>query len=117
MKTKFSSISERYRLQCDTFEGLWYVVRELSVRLNNHFNRGKTGGFSIYFSGQVPLQDYFELIENHYEVRRKSSWGNKVDFWGNKIGFGRNKIDFGRKIKLNWGEIKLIWWEINLILG
>ena len=60
--------SERYRLQCDTFEGLWYVTKELANRLNNHYNRGKTGGFSIFFSGQLPLQDFFEILENHYEV-------------------------------------------------
>ena len=47
------------------------MTKELSTRLNNHYNRGKTGGFSIFFSGQVPLQDYFELIENHYEVSKQ----------------------------------------------
>ncbi|KAH3751560.1 hypothetical protein DPMN_186127, partial [Dreissena polymorpha] len=64
-----SKTSNRYRLQCDLFEGLWYVTRELALRLTNHFNKGKVGGFSVYFSGQVPLNDYFDIIETHYEHR------------------------------------------------
>lgn len=64
-----SKTSNRYRLQCDLFEGLWYVTRDLAARLNNHFNKGKTGGFSLYFSGQVPLNDYFDIIDNHFEHR------------------------------------------------
>lgn len=63
-----SKTSNRYRLQCDLFEGLWYVVRELVSRLTGHF-KSKGGGFSVYFSGQVPLNEYFDLIENHFEHR------------------------------------------------
>ncbi|KAL4217063.1 Protein PTHB1 [Mactra antiquata] len=64
-----SKTSNRYRLQCDLFEGLWYVTRDLAARLNSHFNKGTTSGFSLYFSGQVPLNDYFDIIENHFEHR------------------------------------------------
>ncbi|XP_052813611.1 protein PTHB1-like [Mya arenaria] len=64
-----SKTSNRYRLQCDLFEGLWYVVRDLSSRLNNHFNKGNIKGFNVSFTGQVPLNDYFDIIENHFEHR------------------------------------------------
>ncbi|CAC5377885.1 BBS9 [Mytilus coruscus] len=64
-----SKTSQRYRLQCDRFEGMWLIVKELSSRLNNYFNKGKTGSFAIYYSGQVPLQEYFDLIDIHFEFR------------------------------------------------
>ena len=61
-------LSERYRLQSDKFEAMWLIAKELSSRLNNYYNKGKTGGFSIYYSGTVPLQEYFDLIDIHFEV-------------------------------------------------
>lgn len=60
---------ERYRLQCDRFEAMWLMVKELSGRLNSHFNRGKNDNFSLYFASQLPLQEYFDLIDAHFEVR------------------------------------------------
>lgn len=59
---------ERYRLQCDRFEAMWLMVKELSGRLNSHFNRGKNDSFALYFAGQLPLQEYFDLIDAHFEV-------------------------------------------------
>lgn len=59
---------ERYRLQCDRFEAMWLMVKELSGRLNSHFNRGKNDSFALYFASQLPLQEYFDLIDAHFEV-------------------------------------------------
>ncbi|XP_033728305.1 protein PTHB1-like isoform X1 [Pecten maximus] len=64
-----SKTSQRYRLQCDKFEGLWLVTKEMVGRLNNHFSKGKVESYSIYFSSQLPLQEYFDLIDSHFEHR------------------------------------------------
>lgn len=64
-----SKTSQRYRLQCDRFEAMWLMVKELSGRLNSHFNRGKNDSFALYFAGQLPLQEYFDLIDAHFEHR------------------------------------------------
>lgn len=47
---------------------MWLMVKELSGRLNSHFNRGKNDSFALYFAGQLPLQEYFDLIDAHFEV-------------------------------------------------
>lgn len=47
---------------------MWLMVKELSGRLNSHFNRGKSDSFALYFAGQLPLQEYFDLIDAHFEV-------------------------------------------------
>ena len=64
----FFYFPERYRLQCDKFEAMWLIAKELSSRLNNHYNKGKPGSFAVYYSGTVPLQEYFDLIDCHFEV-------------------------------------------------
>ncbi|KAL3855651.1 hypothetical protein ACJMK2_014858 [Sinanodonta woodiana] len=64
-----SKTSQRYRLQCDQWEGMWLVSRELVSRLNSQYNRSKSREFSINFTGQLPLQEYFELIDAHFELR------------------------------------------------
>ena len=61
---------ERYRLQCDKFEAMWLMVKELSGRLNSHFNRSKNDNFALYFASQLPLQEYFDLIDAHFEVSK-----------------------------------------------
>ncbi|XP_041374621.1 protein PTHB1-like [Gigantopelta aegis] len=62
-----SKTSQRYRLQCDYLEAMWLPLRELTLRLNNHFNRAKD--FKIFFDGALPIQEYFDLIDNHFEYR------------------------------------------------
>jgi len=68
MYNTFVVVTERYRIQCDRFEGMWLVTKELMNRLNSHYNKGKTGSFSMYYSSQLPLQEYFDLIDTHFEV-------------------------------------------------
>ena len=72
-KKCFCIFIERYRVQCDKFEGLWLVVHELVMRLKDHFADLKDGvPLRLSFMGPLPLQYYFELIDNHFEVRPNS---------------------------------------------
>ncbi|XP_028409077.1 protein PTHB1-like [Dendronephthya gigantea] len=65
-----SKTSQRYRIQCDKFEGLWLIVHELVTRLKNHFAELKDGvPLRLSFMGPLPLQYYFELIDSHFEQR------------------------------------------------
>lgn len=68
-----SKTSQRYRLQCDRLEAMWIPLRELVARLNQHFNRGKYGDFKVSFDGSLPLQEYFELVDAHFECRMGAS--------------------------------------------
>ncbi|KAK7112873.1 protein PTHB1-like isoform X2 [Littorina saxatilis] len=64
-----SKTSQRYRLQCDRLEAMWIPLKELVSRLNQHFNRGKYGDFRASFDGSLPLQEYYELVDSHFECR------------------------------------------------
>ncbi|KAJ8320825.1 hypothetical protein KUTeg_002412 [Tegillarca granosa] len=65
-----SKTSQRYRLQCDKFEAMWLITKDLVSRLCNHFNlSSKSSGFTVFYSGQLPLQEYFDLIDAHFEHR------------------------------------------------
>lgn len=48
---------------------MWIPLQELIKRLNKHFNRGKIGDFRASFDGSLPMQEYFELIDMHFEVK------------------------------------------------
>jgi len=66
-----SKTSNRYRLQCDLFEGLWPIVDEQIKRLKSHFSTKKEGSpFKASFSGPLPLNEYYELIDGHFEQRQ-----------------------------------------------
>lgn len=62
------SILERYRLQSDSFESMWLPLHELVARLNGHFKRGANSDFRVSFDGALPLQEYFELVDMHFNV-------------------------------------------------
>ncbi|XP_064598108.1 protein PTHB1-like [Liolophura sinensis] len=64
-----SKTSQRYRLQCDNFESMWLITTELVNRLTNHFNRGTSQDFKASFSGAIPLMEYFEVVDRHFECR------------------------------------------------
>ena len=59
---------ERYRIQSELFEDLWLITNELIVRLQEYFEKQGIKDFTCSFSGPVPLQEYFELIDHHFEV-------------------------------------------------
>ncbi|XP_078395911.1 protein PTHB1 isoform X1 [Cetorhinus maximus] len=64
-----SKTSSRYRIQCDQFEDLWLITKELIQRLEESFVREGTKDFRCMFSGPLPLQEYFQLVDRHFELR------------------------------------------------
>ncbi|NWU71421.1 PTHB1 protein, partial [Pterocles burchelli] len=64
-----SKTSQRYRIQSDQLEDLWLITRELTLRLEEHFKKQNCKDFACTFSGSIPLQEYFELIDRHFELR------------------------------------------------
>ncbi|XP_048195445.1 protein PTHB1 isoform X4 [Perognathus longimembris pacificus] len=64
-----SKTSQRYRIQSEQFEDLWLITSELILRLQEHFEKQGTKDFACSFSGSLPLQEYFELIDHHFELR------------------------------------------------
>ncbi|KAM9257884.1 protein PTHB1 isoform 2-T4 [Cariama cristata] len=64
-----SKTSQRYRIQSDQLEDLWLITKELTLRLEEHFKKQNCKDFACTFSGSIPLQEYFELIDQHFELR------------------------------------------------
>uniref|UniRef100_A0A8C7AVD6 Bardet-Biedl syndrome 9 n=1 Tax=Neovison vison TaxID=452646 RepID=A0A8C7AVD6_NEOVI len=64
-----SKTSQRYRIQSEQFEDLWLITNELIIRLQEYFEKQGIKDFACSFSGSVPLQEYFELIDHHFELR------------------------------------------------
>nr|XP_023963582.2 protein PTHB1 [Chrysemys picta bellii] len=64
-----SKTSQRYRIQSEQLEDLWLITKELTFRLQEHFKKENSKDFTCTFSGSVPLQEYFELIDCHFELR------------------------------------------------
>ncbi|XP_019524014.1 PREDICTED: protein PTHB1 [Hipposideros armiger] len=60
---------ERYRIQSEQFEDLWLITSELIIRLQEYFEKQGIKDFACSFSGSMPLQEYFELIDHHFELR------------------------------------------------
>ncbi|XP_066916421.1 protein PTHB1-like [Clytia hemisphaerica] len=66
-----SKQSNRYRLQSDQFEAMWLVLHQFLKRMKEHFKNSNERGtpFKASFQGPVPLPEYFELIDNHFNIR------------------------------------------------
>ncbi|XP_025235493.1 protein PTHB1 isoform X7 [Theropithecus gelada] len=64
-----SKTSQRYRIQSEQFEDLWLITNELILRLQEYFEKQGVKDFACFFSGSMPLQEYFELIDHHFELR------------------------------------------------
>ncbi|XP_050165315.1 protein PTHB1 isoform X2 [Myiozetetes cayanensis] len=64
-----SKTSQRYRIQSDHLEDLWLITKELTRRLEEHFKKQNCKDFACTYSGSIPLQEYFELIDRHFELR------------------------------------------------
>ncbi|XP_058533958.1 protein PTHB1 isoform X2 [Ochotona princeps] len=67
-----SKTSQRYRIQSEQFEDLWLITNELIHRLQEHFEKQGIKDFACSFSGCMPLQEYFELIDHHFELRKNA---------------------------------------------
>ncbi|KAF3692417.1 Protein PTHB1 Bardet-Biedl syndrome 9 protein -like protein [Channa argus] len=64
-----SKTSQRYRIQSDSFEDMWLVVKELVDRFNKHFSKLGVKDFKKSFSGPLPLQEYFLSVDHHFQLR------------------------------------------------
>nr|XP_032806924.1 protein PTHB1 isoform X1 [Petromyzon marinus]XP_032806925.1 protein PTHB1 isoform X1 [Petromyzon marinus] len=64
-----SKTSQRYRVQCDQLDELWLVTSDLVRRLESHFRKLGTADFKCSFMGPLPLQEYFQLLDQHFDVR------------------------------------------------
>lgn len=64
----FFPLLERYRIQSEQFEDLWLITNELIIRLQEYFEKQGSKDFACSFSGSMPLQEYFALIDHHFEV-------------------------------------------------
>uniref|UniRef100_A0A3Q2DBU9 Bardet-Biedl syndrome 9 n=1 Tax=Cyprinodon variegatus TaxID=28743 RepID=A0A3Q2DBU9_CYPVA len=64
-----SKTSQRYRIQGDSFEDMWLVVKELVQRFDQHFSKLGIKDFKKSFSGPIPLQEYFLSVDNHFQLR------------------------------------------------
>ncbi|MEQ2163463.1 Protein PTHB1, partial [Goodea atripinnis] len=64
-----SKTSQRYRIQSDSFEDMWLVVKELVQRFDQHFSKLGIKDFKKSFSGPMPLQEYFLSVDNHFQLR------------------------------------------------
>ena len=60
--------TERYRIQSDSFEDIWLVAKELVQRFDSHFQALGVKDFRNSFSGPIPLSEYFETVDQHFEV-------------------------------------------------
>jgi len=47
---------------------MWHMMRELVTRLASQFKMGSSSDFRIYYDSPMPLQEYFEIIDQHFEV-------------------------------------------------
>ena len=72
----------RYRIQSSCFEAMWLAANELHKRLKMYFVASQPGhavdgsgtgggdtGFVMSFGEQLPLHDYFSLIDSHHAAR------------------------------------------------
>ena len=60
----------RYRIQSSSsFESMWLITQEILERLALHFRGGADKeAFKISFTEDLPLQDYFRVIDAHFAV-------------------------------------------------
>ncbi|XP_060103624.1 protein PTHB1 [Heteronotia binoei] len=61
--------SQRYRIQSEKFEDIWLIAKELVLRLEQYFRKRNRKDFACSFSDPIPLQEYFAIIDHHFELR------------------------------------------------
>ncbi|XP_065130363.2 protein PTHB1 isoform X1 [Paramisgurnus dabryanus] len=64
-----SKMSQRYRIQSESFEDIWLVAKELVQRFDQHFSSLGVKDYQNSFTGPVPLSDYFEMVDHHFKLR------------------------------------------------
>ncbi|XP_075068684.1 protein PTHB1 isoform X2 [Mixophyes fleayi] len=73
-----SKTSQRYRIQSEQFEDLWLITKELIQRFEDYFLKQGIKDFTCLFSGPIPLQPYFDLIDLHFELRMNTEKYEKL---------------------------------------
>ena len=64
---KFTFLLDRYRLQCDLFEGLWPIVNEHTKRLKAHYAKKKVNFVSLTFYRSISFVPHRVVHEHcHY---------------------------------------------------
>nr|XP_015212539.1 PREDICTED: protein PTHB1 isoform X2 [Lepisosteus oculatus] len=64
-----SKTSQRYRIQSEAFEDLWLVTKDLVRRFEKHFAKHGIRDYRCSFTGPIPLLEYFETVDRHFELR------------------------------------------------
>uniref|UniRef100_A0A8C1XW76 Protein PTHB1-like n=1 Tax=Cyprinus carpio TaxID=7962 RepID=A0A8C1XW76_CYPCA len=64
-----SKTSQRYRIQSESFEDIWLVAKELVQRFDQHFASLGVKDFRNSFTGPIPLPEFFETVDHHFELR------------------------------------------------
>eukprot|EP00877_Chromochloris_zofingiensis_P007511 jgi/Chrzof1/3012/Cz12g08060.t1 len=67
----------RYRIQADCFQAMWLITQELCRRLSSYYasSHGKPNqpqdqsALTITFEEQLPLQEFFDVVEQHFIAR------------------------------------------------
>ena len=75
-------------MQCDIFEGMWLVMKEFIERVRIYQRNVGVKDFEVSHSGQLPMQEYFELIDTHVEVSGLDQ--NGIFFKGSCDQIGKN---------------------------
>lgn len=68
-----SRSSQKYRLQSTCLAALWLPTWELIRRLNRYYKRAspQDDTFKCSCNSTLPFQEYFDVIDKHYETRLK----------------------------------------------
>ncbi|KAL4657494.1 protein PTHB1 [Arapaima gigas] len=64
-----SKTTQRYRIQSEVFEDMWLVTKELLQRFNTFFAEQGVKDFRNSFAGPIPLQEFFDIVDHHFELR------------------------------------------------
>ncbi|CAL8247598.1 unnamed protein product [Lota lota] len=64
-----SKTSQRYRVQSESFEDMWLVIKELVQRFEHHFTQQGVKDLRHSFTGPLPLPEYFQTVDHHFQLR------------------------------------------------
>jgi Bardet-Biedl syndrome 9 protein len=65
-----SKNSGRYRVQGGSMEATWLLGSELAKRLTVHFQSSEGEPFELSCQDEMPLQEYFAVVDEHFAVRK-----------------------------------------------
>jgi len=59
----------RYRVMANSFDAIWIVLSLLIEQLEQYFKDSQEDELEIQFEDQLPLPEYFRLIDDHFDHR------------------------------------------------